>query len=51
MTSQLREYDNDVLNRHLDFFELVRREDEEEIAARFHEVDDVIHVLSDDVIC
>nr|CAB3236063.1 disheveled-associated activator of morphogenesis 2 [Phallusia mammillata] len=37
---QLREYENDVLNKHLDFFELVRSEDEEEIASRF----DVHHV-------
>lgn len=30
-------FDNEDLNRHLDFFQLVRREDEEEIASRFDE--------------
>uniref|UniRef100_H2YP95 Uncharacterized protein n=1 Tax=Ciona savignyi TaxID=51511 RepID=H2YP95_CIOSA len=32
---QLREYENELLNKHLDFFEMVRREDDEEIASRF----------------
>ncbi|XP_078490122.1 disheveled-associated activator of morphogenesis 2 isoform X2 [Ciona intestinalis] len=32
---QLREYENELLNKHLHFFEMVRREDDEEIASRF----------------
>ncbi|XP_074640649.1 disheveled-associated activator of morphogenesis 1-like [Tubulanus polymorphus] len=39
---KLREYDNETLTRHLDFFEMVRNEDEKEIAKRY----DVTHIDS-----
>merc|ERR1719397_1029521 len=37
---KLRKHENETLNRHLDFFELVRLEDEKELAKKF----DVVHV-------
>lgn len=38
---QLREYESDLLNKHISFFEMVRREDEDEIASRF----DVVTII------
>ena len=35
---QLRQYDNDILSKHLKIFDLVRREDEDELASRYDEV-------------
>ena len=35
---KLRNHENETLNRHLDFFELVRAEDEKELAKRFDQV-------------
>lgn len=32
---KLRKYENETLDRHLDFFEMVRNEDEKEIARKF----------------
>ena len=32
---KLRQHENETLNRHLDFFEMVRIEDEKELAKRF----------------
>lgn len=32
---KLRNHENDTLNRHLDFFEMVRNEDEKELARKF----------------
>ena len=32
---KLRKHENETLNRHLDFFEMVRIEDEKELAKRF----------------
>ena len=37
---KLRKHENETLNRHLDFFEMVRVEDEKELAKRY----DVVHV-------
>jgi dishevelled associated activator of morphogenesis len=37
---KLRKHENETLNRHLDFFEMVRIEDEKELAKRF----DSVHV-------
>ncbi|XP_059086529.1 disheveled-associated activator of morphogenesis 1-A-like isoform X3 [Tigriopus californicus] len=35
---KLRQHENETLNRHLDFFEMVRLEDEKELAKRFDQV-------------
>ena len=35
---KLRKSENETLNRHLDFFEMVRNEDEKELAKRFDQV-------------
>ena len=32
---KLRQHENETLNRHLDFFEMVRIDDEKELAKRF----------------
>ena len=32
---KLRQHENETLNRHLDFFEMVRIEDEKELAKRY----------------
>ena len=37
---KLRKHENETLNRHLDFFEMVRVEDEKELAKKY----DVVHV-------
>ena len=37
---KLRKHENETLNRHLDFFDMVRTEDEKELAKRY----DVVHV-------
>lgn len=34
---KLRTFENDTLNRHLDFFEMIRNEDEKELARKFQE--------------
>lgn len=34
---KLRQHENDTLNRHLDFFEMMRSEDEKELARKFDE--------------
>ena len=35
---KLRKSENETLNRHLDFFEMVRNEDEKELAKRYDQV-------------
>ena len=35
---KLKKHENETLNRHLDFFELVRVEDEKELARRYDQV-------------
>lgn len=35
---KLRKSENETLNRHLDFFEMVRNDDEKELAKRFDQV-------------
>lgn len=35
MIEKLRKYENETLDRHIEFFEMVRNEDEKELARRF----------------
>jgi HJR/Mrr/RecB family endonuclease len=35
---KLKKHENETLNRHLDFFEMVRMEDEKELARRYDQV-------------
>lgn len=35
MIEKLRKYENETLDRHIDFFEMIRLEDEKELARRF----------------
>ena len=35
---KLRKHENETLNRHLDFFQMVRTEDEKELAKRYDQV-------------
>ena len=46
MLEELRAYENDLLDKHISFFELIRREDEDELASRYDVVSVNIHKVA-----
>lgn len=46
---KLRAHENQTLDRHLDFFDMVRAEDERELARRYEEVNNFLVISTDSV--
>lgn len=46
---KLRAHENQTLDRHLDFFDMVRAEDERELARRYEEVNNFLVISTDSI--